>query len=378
VRRIYDAIVVGSGPGGGSAAFFLGRAGLRVLVLERERLPRAKPCGGMLSARLLQQLPPSLEGVVENEVEAVTYACGQQRVHVPLAGRRMVSVRRERFDASLLSQARAEVRDATPVRAVRQVGNHFEVETDDGPFSAAYLIGADGANSVVSRSLGLRRNPPRAVAIEAEIQAPPHIAAAYRQAPLFAFGDLPYGYLWVFPKGDHLSVGVGQFRRGSVADGHTHLPTVLERALANHGLSLNGAKVRGWPLPIYDPAQPLGAGRALLVGDAARLVDPFDGEGIRFAIKSGRLAAQAVIAGKPEDYPNAVRQSIAGSHRHGESLMRLFYRFPRACWLLGVRNPSATHAFADCLEDRIGHGTVMFRLAATLPWHLVRLALGQG
>jgi 2-polyprenyl-6-methoxyphenol hydroxylase-like FAD-dependent oxidoreductase len=113
----------------------------------------------------------------------------------------------------------------------------------------------------------------------------------------------------------------------------------------------------------------------LLVGDAAGLVDPLTGEGIRFAVQSGRLAAAALAAGQPETYQKRVRRQIGRSHAAGLALAWLFYHFPRACYELGVRNPLATHAFVNLLSGRTTYPRLIARLFGTLPLFLATEAV---
>ncbi len=136
--------------------------------------------------------------------------------------------------------------------------------------------------------------------------------------------------------------------------------------MARYGISLQGAKLYGHPLPIYIRHEPIATTCTLLTGDAAGLVDPLTGEGIRFAVKSGRLAAQAILAGRPDRYPAMVRRRIGLSHTFGLGLAWLFYHFPRTSYALGVRNPFATQAFVDLLSDRASYPDVILRLFGTL------------
>ena len=147
-------IVIGAGPAGGSAAYFLGEAGKRVLVLEKERLPRYKTCGGGLSIDFLErQIPFSFEPVLQGEVKALSYAFNGRTVTIPVEPGIIGMVMRDQFDAHLLAHANAEVCQGVAVRNVVETGEGVTVETQAGEhFEGRYLIGADGANSVVARS----------------------------------------------------------------------------------------------------------------------------------------------------------------------------------------------------------------------------------
>jgi geranylgeranyl reductase family protein len=363
MQEIYDVTIVGAGPAGGAAAFFLGQAGKRVLVLEKETLPRYKTCGGAISEQALKIFPFSFDHLIESRVEATSYALGSQTITLPMPDLSLCMVMREPFDAYLLSQAKAEVCQGVAVQRVEEKEDRVLVHTRQGEtFASRYLIAADGANSTVARSLGLRRSRTLAAGLEVEAPASPQLLQRFANTPLFVFGEARWGYLWIFPKADHLSVGIGALhpRPGE-------LQATLKRVMRRYGISLEGQPLHGHPLPFYLRQEPISTRRCLLAGDAAGLVDPFNGEGIRFAIKSGRLAAGAILAGRVEAYPAGVQRQIGFNHRLALGLGRLFYRFPRACYLLGVRNPFTTQAFLDQFSDRAGYLEVILRMFGTLP-----------
>jgi geranylgeranyl reductase family protein len=364
MRADYDAIIVGSGPAGATAAYFLGQAGWNVLVLEKETLPRYKTCGGGISLSFLKTVFPfSFDEVVESTLEGMTYDYKSFSASVPFQKGIVGMVMRSRFDAFILEHANVEVREGTGVHTVVEMADRVAVETDAGEeFTARYLIGADGANSVVAHSLGLRSKKSSAAAIEVEVEVPPSVQEKYASQAVFIFGELRLGYMWIFPKDGHLSVGLAAMKPR-----HRELKDKLRQTMKKYGISLEGAKFHGHPIPLYSRNEKIATQRCFLVGDAAGLVDPFSGEGIRYAIKSGRLIAGALLSGQAEQYQKLVYRQIGFNHMLARYVAQFFYHFQGLCLVLGAPNPFTTQAIVELLSDRAATVEVMLWAILTLP-----------
>jgi geranylgeranyl reductase family protein len=365
VTDLYDVIVVGAGPGGTTAGYFLAEAGQRVLILEKEVPPRYKACGGGLSARMLAEtFPFPFEPVIEANVQTVTWAKGARSVEFPVTAQAPRTVMRAQFDAYLLAHTKAEVRSGQTVSKVEELADRVRVHLAGGAVhEARYVVGADGAASAVARDAGLRRGKQMAGALEVELPASPADLRRFGHTLLFCLLDgLSFGYGWIFPKAELLSVGVMAL--------HPQ-PGQLQAALAQlarqYGLSLEGVPVKGHPIPLYLRREPLATRRVLLVGDAAGLADPLSGEGIRLAIRSGQLAAQAILAGRPEQYEAEVWRHIGRSQRLALILARLTARFPDMMYRLGAANPLLTPVLFDVLTGRTDYGRVIVTALGTLP-----------
>lgn len=187
----------------------------------------------------------------------------------------------------------------------------------------------------------------------------------YAEGPLFIFGELQLGYLWIFPKAEHLSVGIAALRptRGT-------LKATLRRVMSDYGVSLEGVPLHSHPIPIYTGREQIATARTLLVGDAAGLADPLSGEGIRYAIKSGRLAAEAILSGHPERYPGDVLRQIGLNHMFALLGALFFYRFQGFYIAVGAPNPFTTLAIVDMLSDRSSTAGIILRGVLSYPLYL--------
>jgi geranylgeranyl reductase family protein len=359
----YDVIIIGGGPAGATAAFFVGEAGRKVLVIEKETMPRYKPCGGGISTLILDQFPFSFEPVTQTRVNFITYAFHEKKVTIPFANSSLSMFMRSDLDSFLASHAKVEIRQGVRIEAVKESDEKMTVETVEGErFESDYLVGADGANSVTAQALGLRRQKIMAGGIEIESFVSKEILNRYANHAVMIFGELRNGYAWIFPKADHLSVGIGGLhpRPGE-------LQSSLDRVMRKCGIEIEGQRRHGHPIPLYSRRETIGTARCLLVGDAAGLVDPVTGEGIRFAIKSGRMAAETILEGRPERYSSRVDRAIGRSHRLGYALMNFFYQHPNFGFEVALRNPMLSNGGMEMLEDRIGYGKLLLKIFRSIP-----------
>jgi geranylgeranyl reductase family protein len=290
----FDAIVVGAGPAGSTAARELAAAGARVLIVDKEEFPRYKACGGGIPLRTEKLLPFPIDGVIEDSVSRLEVANLGKMRFVRDSGKPFAHmVMRERFDALLLEQARragAEFRAGTQVRAIEQNG-HVRVMAEGFGAEAEMLICADGAHSPAGKMAGLGGDIAECAAWEVEVRAPELQQRAYGATALIELGYRPWGYAWLFPKRGVLSIGI-VLPRENAAEMKGHTQAFIDR------LGLRGASVeiaRGHKIRFRRGNERIAAGRVLLAGDAAGLADEFTEEGIYYAIESGRIAARNVL-----------------------------------------------------------------------------------
>ena len=340
----WDAIVVGAGPSGAVAAYGLARGGLRTLIIEKGRLPRYKTCGGGVTYKAMKALPFSIEPVVERTLYKVDFSWRTEKPYVVSSKEPLVyMVQRSRFDNYLTEQAvgaGAELIDETGVKTVAvEDDGEAVVETGQGRFTADYLIGADGATGRVARGLGLMADRWALAALESELVADDRTMGHWHDKLGLDLGELPASYGWVFPKGDHLSVGVGGLPL--IEDYGSRLKEYDARHTAQRSPNVvRLIRSHGYLLPCRRPGAPVQKGRAMLVGDAAGLVEAFTGEGIFWAIKSGQIAARSILrdGGEPR-YQERLDRALMPDLLSARRWLRVYVWLPRACYSLPKRIP---------------------------------------
>lgn len=315
----YDVLVAGAGPAGSTAARHCARAGLRTLLLDKAEFPRTKPCGGGIPALIenLEGLDLPFPELAPHKVsEQLLRLRGERELRVPLA-RPIYMVDRATFDTELLrlaQEAGAVFSPNTKVSTIIEENDQVILRTDKGDFSGDYLIGADGASGTTTRHLGNQQERPPAAAIDLEVQVSSALRKVWEERCLFDFGVIPGGYGWVFPKADHLSCGIGAWR------GARGLKAALYRFVSD---TLQGEFTvlaeRAHRIPLFEQGTVVAQGRILAIGDAANLVEPILGEGIRFAIWSAQLAAKAL----QDSYPaHRYRQDLDNAYADEFRMLR--------------------------------------------------------
>jgi geranylgeranyl reductase family protein len=350
----FDVLVVGAGPAGSATAIHLARGGARVLLAEKARFPRDKPCGGGLTGRALKRIPVDPSPVVERSVDRfqlrLRYGPSFSRSH----GRPLIQMtQRRRLDAFLAEEAArvgAELRQGAKVEDVGLTPTGVEATVAGSRVGADVVVGADGANGVVARTLGLGAEIIHGVALEGNVALNALEVDELERTAVIELATLPGGYGWVFPKGDHANLGVG----GWGSEG-PRLRDHLARLAREHGVGPEAlTEVRGHRLPMRRPGASPGAGRALLVGDAAGLVDPLSGDGMYEAFTSSLLAAEAILADDLGGYAGALSRALDHHAAASWAAKRALDRHPRAVFA-AARAPGVFGVVAGLLCGDVGH-----------------------
>jgi geranylgeranyl reductase family protein len=375
----WDVIVVGAGAAGAASAVHLARAGRAVLLLDQAAFPRAKACGGGMAASVQALFPFDLTPVVESVIERVrfTWNLGDP-VMAELPGEAPFwIVRRSSLDAFLVQQAigaGARFLPGCAVRGVQRRDGRWRVHLaardaavpPGGWLEAPALVIADGSGSRLVAGLGLGPSRPRfattvSVELEGEVADP---ATAH-----FAFGLVPQGFCWAFPRRGGTSIGLGSFigRPPDPATARSEADAVLTRLLPSLGFAPDAGQRTVNRLRVWDGHHPLHGEGVVVAGDAASLCDPFLAEGLRPALLSGCRAATAIdlwLAGDADalpSYSDGLRRDWGESMAWGRRIASVFYRVPRVGYQLGIKRPTAPQRIAQILSGEMGYGDIAQR-----------------
>lgn len=369
---MYDCLIVGAGPAGATAAYNLAKAGKSVLVVDRESFPRYKPCGGGVSPAIAKWFDCDFSSVVKNTVSQVKYTWQfEDPVEINLKDvTPMWMVNRDEFDNFLIEQAiakGAEFKANTEVTGINLEGESWKVSTQNGDFEATYIIAADGANGPMANWLGFA---PAQKVTAANLEIKAEVSERRQSLAYFDFGSLKNGFMWVFPKTDGYSFS-GAFVRNPKGK-----PEELKKQLTNFaqkfGLDLNNSQYTEYPMNLWQEDRSLHTDRALITGEAAGIVDPLIGEGIRPAIFTGMKAAEAVkkaLAGDSaalSNYSEVINREWSSDLAKANNVAGLFYKFPKIAYKIGVKRPTAGQTIGKILCGELRYTDIAEKISKKL------------
>ncbi len=330
--RDIQVLVIGGGPAGSTAARLLGREGIETVLIEKD-LSFSKPCGGGIPSPVFKELSLP-ENAIKRLVHKMRIVSPSGVVlDIPLKGGSIAIVERVEFDSSLRMEAKKD-----GVEVIRgeflsfgEIGRRIvsDVLVDNGmkKIRAEYIVAADGVNSRVRHCLGLGL-PASFLTVTQKAEGETEFCEFWLSAE-----HAPHLYSWVFPSSKGLSIGTGVI-------GSINAKTALSRFIMRRGVNGNlsacndclratthrqaqaGQGVRGFRIPLWK-GDIFNKGKVLFAGDAAGQVMPLSFEGIYYAMKSGQLAAEAIINRRVSDYKRLWKKAF---HKRF-LLMRLLWEY---------------------------------------------------
>lgn len=370
---MFDSIVVGAGPAGSSAAYQLAKQGCSVLLLEKAAWPRHKPCSGALSPLVAQWFEFDFEPAIARQLRQVRYTwkLGDEITSELQTQDPIWVVQRETFDAFLVEQAiavGAKLQDHTLVTEIEFENGHWTVRTDQDTFQCRYLVAADGAEGPLAAWLGLEGPALRQGAI-CEIPLPDSGAEG---ALNFEFGLLKNGCLWCFPQTDHYVMGGVTFLGRCNPD----FASAFEAYAPGFGVSSQQGQTYLTSLKLWDGNRRLHTQQAVVIGEAAAIVDPLSAEGIRHGMYSGVKAAEAIAAALQGD-ENALAGYTAAMHEWGDNIQwaqriaSVFFRVPGIGYRVGIKRPTMTTRMGQLLAGEIQYSDIANRILKRLSTGLI-------
>jgi len=409
-------LVVGAGPAGATAARTLALKGVPVRLIDRSAFPRNKPCGGGISVRALKRFPylePQLGRIATHTLSRLHLeGPGGASTIVHSREPAALMIRRVEFDALLVSlavEAGAELVTGAEIVHAAMNAERVELIARDGRrWKAPIVIAADGVHSVIARRLGLNRGwAPHAVALDMMEETPRSalrdldpstlwVAYGYDPGGVNEGSDVgkrahpraPEGYAYIFPKRDHVNIGIGyvlSYYRNAVDKAPYDLQRGLIAELESRGV-VTGESVRRnftpFLIPVGGPLPEPGRDRVLLAGDAGGFVNAFTAEGIYYAMVTGDLAARAIVetpdppAGLARLYRRACRSEIGRELRDAVWIQRyLFADRARMARIIenAPRYPATTRAILEYATGHRSYASVRFHLLTRFPELALRL-----
>jgi len=346
----FDAIVIGAGPAGSTAAYLLASKGLRVLILDKDTFPRDKLCGGLLTWKTVKLLESTFQITIDflKSEQIITCSSNKYRV-VSSVGSSFNSqldypfhfVQRTAYDSfwlNLACRAGAEFRPGEKVISLDYSEFRGKISTDKGSkFFGRFILGADGAVSKVRGLLAfnnfIHADWKSNLATALEVFVPSRQTPELPDYPHIYFGHIPWGYAWCFPRGHLRVIGIcglnakaGKLLRNGYEAflDSIHISREHRPAPASHAL------------PYGNYLTTPGFGNVLLLGDACGLADPLLGEGIYYAHKSAQLAAEAVMQSYHEPpaalkgYTRQLNRAIISELKYARLGRQIIFSLPGA------------------------------------------------
>ncbi|GAB7023264.1 geranylgeranyl reductase family protein [Salidesulfovibrio brasiliensis] len=380
----HDIAVIGGGPAGSLAARTLARKGLSTLLIERAAMPRRKVCGGALSEHAMGYLDfPVPDSLIDWQCHGARVHYNNRTLTARLPERIAVLTTRSRFDHFLVTKAEEAGAETVhdEVKSIEQTESGVTIGLKSGRnVTARRCIIAAGANSRFIKAVRRRDTADEeGICIEAEVpvMTPDPFADLEGLIDIY-FGGAAYGYGWVFHHGDYYSIGVGGVR-SKFAD-----PMRAMRGFcAEIGLTGWEESARAHPIPRGGIDRTISAGNLFLAGDSAGFVDPFYGEGLAYAIRSGQLAAEAAAlsldpaADAHTHYRESTEAEFAENLKYSLIFSKLMYSMPKLFLTTMTASESALRQYLYVPLNALSYREYLFWLLPRAPFIAAKALLSR-
>jgi len=370
--KLFDVVIIGGGLSGSSTAIHLSKKGYSVLVLEKSSNKSIIPCAGGMAATMRNFLPIDIKEAIETEVKRVHFTYeSRDKVIAELSGESpFLIVKREVLDNLLIEKTKSQgtlIINSVEVKSLEKDNDSWIIKCNNKKdYKAKFLVIADGSESKWSTFLKLGPKRPR-YAQTAAIRLN-GLGNLSKNSVRFDFGSIKYGFSWAFPLKQSINIGIGTF----IGNYQINNKDLSKKTIKHFGFNTDDYKTIYKRLRIWNGFYNLHIDRALVVGDAASLCDPFLAEGIRPSLLSSFYAAESIhecLSNNNHDlsnYSKIMQLKWSKSMAWGKRISEVFYRFPQTGYRLGVKRKTAPKRIAQILSGEMSYSDIAQRVIKRL------------
>ena len=365
-------VIIGGGLSGSSTAVHLSNKGYSVLIIEKLSHKKIIPCAGGMAATMKHFLPIDINKAIETEVKRVHFTFeSKDRVIAELSGESpFLIVNREELDNLIIDKAKSKgtlLINSVVVESLEKNTDSWRIKCDDlNIYEAKFLVIADGSESQWSTFLKLGPKRPRYAQTAAiRLNGRGNLS---KSSVRFDFGSIKYGFSWAFPLKKSVNIGIGTF----IGNYQINNKDLTKKIINYFGFNIDDYEPIYKRLRIWNGFHNLHVDRALVVGDAASLCDPFLAEGIRPSLLSSFYAAETIdecLSNNTHDlfkYTKTMQIKWSNSMAWGKRISEVFYRFPKTGYRLGVKRKTAPKRIAQILSGKMSYSDIAQRVIKRL------------
>ncbi len=328
----YDAIIVGAGPAGCSCAHELLKENKKVLIIDKANFPRHKPCAGGITMKALKELPINIDHLIQHSSQKMMFRFDDnKKIELQNNTGSCVMVIREDFDNYYFNETikmGADFKKIEKITSIQSLKDKVLINFDGEEYEALYLIGADGVNSTVRKLSSKLKFKNPVFAYEGLIDK------NHNNEEVTEFIFNKHGYAWIFPKKDHLNVGIGNLI--DKGDGQKLKKLDLYNFVQKRFGTAELKNITGFPIGTEGLNHQTENNNIFLVGDAAGLAETLLGEGIYNAIISGKYAAKSIIrdSSDAKRYYNIFLKQLTKELKLYNKGAKILYGYPRISYFM--------------------------------------------